>query len=70
MLWRLREMKLRCYATHLENKMKYGELKRKNEEEILKLQEYDCGEGGMLPLLYFLMRRGLLRMLSQHVRVV
>ena len=33
--------------------MKYGELKRKNEEEILKLQEYDCGEGGMLPLLYF-----------------
>ena len=33
--------------------MKYGELKRKNEEEILKLQEYDCGEGGMLPLLHF-----------------
>ena len=33
--------------------MKYGKLKRKNEEEILKLQEYDCGEGGMLPLLHF-----------------
>lgn len=33
--------------------MKYSEFHRKNDEQILALQEFDCGEGQKLPLLRF-----------------
>lgn len=35
--------------------MKYSEFHTKNDERILTLQEFDCGEGQTLPLLRFLL---------------